>query len=139
MNDDDRARAEFEAWVSAPPREKPIARYSTDPKRTIWPGQYKHYDTQLAWEAWEARQVRGGQIAAERAAVVHFICDHREWTTLRLIIAIGNGDHRRELDAAVRGIDADAQAEPVGGPSAVRSRLMRAASVIEALEQGEPR
>jgi len=52
---DDKNRDNFEAWISAPPYGKPIARYSTDPKLTSWPGHYRFYGAQLAWEAWQAR------------------------------------------------------------------------------------
>lgn len=49
----------FEAWVSASPYERSVAKYSTDPDKTAWPGQYRDLDVQLAWEAWqEAKRTR---------------------------------------------------------------------------------
>jgi hypothetical protein len=42
----------FEQWISQPPYERSISRWEADRKRA-WPGQYKNYDVQLAWEAWQ--------------------------------------------------------------------------------------
>ena len=50
MMDIDEERKRFEAWISAPPYEKSIVTC-----RSNWPGQYKDYRVQLAWEAWLAR------------------------------------------------------------------------------------
>lgn len=44
------SRAQFEAWISAPPYEHMCDRNSDS---SPWPGQYKRYETQLAWEAWQ--------------------------------------------------------------------------------------
>lgn len=46
------ARSRFEAWITAPPFEKEIARHSSDATKLAWPGQYRKYEVQLAWEAW---------------------------------------------------------------------------------------
>lgn len=46
------ARLAFEHWITLPPMEKDIARNSTDETKSAWPGQYRAYDVQLAWEAW---------------------------------------------------------------------------------------
>ena len=32
--------------------EKDVARNSTDDRKSAWPGQYRSYEVQLAWEAW---------------------------------------------------------------------------------------
>lgn len=49
-------RVRFEAFMSAPPFEREIARWPDDPVRYAWPGQYRDLAVQLAWEAWlEAR------------------------------------------------------------------------------------
>lgn len=45
------ARAEFESWITAPPYEKSVATY---PDSSGWPGQYRAYEVQLAWEAYQA-------------------------------------------------------------------------------------
>lgn len=43
-------RARFEKWISSPPFELPIHRNGAN---SAWPGDYGHYETQLAWCAWE--------------------------------------------------------------------------------------
>lgn len=45
------SRKDFEAWISNPPYERMCDRGSPG---SAWPGQYKNYETQLAWEAWQA-------------------------------------------------------------------------------------
>lgn len=45
------ARAEFEAWITSPPYEKPV---TINPESSGWPGQYRAYEVQLAWEAYQA-------------------------------------------------------------------------------------
>ncbi len=42
-------RKKFELWISSPPLEKSIAR--NEKENSAWPGQYKNYEVQLAWEA----------------------------------------------------------------------------------------
>lgn len=44
-------RAHFEKWISAPPFEHMCDRNS---ENSAWPGAYKRYETELAWEAWQA-------------------------------------------------------------------------------------
>ena len=44
----------FEAWISAPPFERDITRYPMNSEESAWPGHYREYEVQLAWEAWEA-------------------------------------------------------------------------------------
>lgn len=57
----DEARKAFEAWISAPPFEKPINRYTKDPALPGWPGCYRDYCVQLAWEAWQEAWSRNGE------------------------------------------------------------------------------
>ena len=45
-------RSAFEAWITDPPMEKDVVRNSTDDRKSAWPGQYRSYEVQLAWEAW---------------------------------------------------------------------------------------
>jgi hypothetical protein len=52
---DDTERKAFEAWISAPPFEQSVRRYGKDPQTAAWPGNYREYNVQLAWCAWEAR------------------------------------------------------------------------------------
>lgn len=42
-------RQQFENWIGAPPYEHMCNRYGGD---AAWPGSYKRYETDLAWEAW---------------------------------------------------------------------------------------
>lgn len=49
----DAIRKAFEAWVTAPPFEKSVARHSMDERKTCWPGAYRVYEVELAWEAWQ--------------------------------------------------------------------------------------
>jgi hypothetical protein len=46
-------RYRFEAWISSPPFEQDTQRWPDDETRTAWPGHYKMYQVQLAWEAWQ--------------------------------------------------------------------------------------
>lgn len=46
------ARLSFEAWITSPPYQKCVARNSSDEMKSAWPGQYRTYEVQLAWEAW---------------------------------------------------------------------------------------
>lgn len=47
-------RKAFEAWISAPPFERDITRNSEDATKHAWPGHYREYEVQLAWDAWDA-------------------------------------------------------------------------------------
>jgi hypothetical protein len=53
------AREAFEAWVASPPYEQIVTRLSDDEEKTAWPGQYRLYGVQLAWEAWQAGAAAG--------------------------------------------------------------------------------
>lgn len=44
-------RAEFEAWIASPPYVKPI---DINPEASGFPGQYRSYEVQLAWEGYKA-------------------------------------------------------------------------------------
>lgn len=44
-------RTEFEAWIASPPYEKPLGNNS---EASGFPGQYRAYEVQLAWEAYQA-------------------------------------------------------------------------------------
>ena len=55
-NDDMFGRRHFEAFISAPPFDHMCDRYRPDSAR---PGQYKRYETQIAWEAWQAAVALG--------------------------------------------------------------------------------
>lgn len=57
-------REEFERWAADAPREWPLERYTED---EAWPGSYKDYPVQCAWEAWQEVYKR----LAERIVEVH--------------------------------------------------------------------
>lgn len=44
-------RDSFERWISAPPYERSVERFAEDASKVAWPGQYRIYEVQLAWEA----------------------------------------------------------------------------------------
>lgn len=46
-------RAAFEDYITAPPFEDSIERFCDDPIKSAWPGNYKNYHVQLAWDAWK--------------------------------------------------------------------------------------
>ncbi len=47
----DELRAMFEAWISLPPFEHSCVRNG---ESSAWPGAYRLYATEIAWEAWQA-------------------------------------------------------------------------------------
>jgi len=47
----EKMRAEFEEWITSTPLEKPVHR---NPESSGFPGQYRAYEVQLAWESWQA-------------------------------------------------------------------------------------
>lgn len=49
----EKSRASFEAWAIQPPREFDIAIHGDS---GAWPGGYKSYPVQCAWESWQAAQ-----------------------------------------------------------------------------------
>ncbi len=51
----DELRADFEKFIGAPPYEHMCDRAGQE---AAWPGQYKRYETQLAWQAWLAATER---------------------------------------------------------------------------------
>lgn len=51
MTTTDEMRARFEKAFSSPPYEFSLTRFSDE---EVWPGNYKAYHVQCAWEAWQA-------------------------------------------------------------------------------------
>lgn len=47
-------RADFEALISAPPYDHNCERWPDDRAAAPWPGQYRRYKTELAWQFWRA-------------------------------------------------------------------------------------
>lgn len=50
-------RAEFEAWIKAPPFEREPMRYPQT--HATWPGSYREIQTDFAWQAWQAAYAAG--------------------------------------------------------------------------------
>lgn len=48
----DSTRESFEEWIKSPPQEQMCDRFLATFSQ--WKGQYKKYEVQLAWEAWQA-------------------------------------------------------------------------------------
>jgi len=48
-------RDAFESWISLPPFEHMCDRNSN---KSAWPGAYKRYETELAWEAYQAAHAK---------------------------------------------------------------------------------
>lgn len=48
---DEAVRQQFEAWFREPPYEFPMKRGTAD---AGWPGQYRDYSVQCAWEGYQA-------------------------------------------------------------------------------------
>jgi len=48
------SRARFEAMFALAPYEFDMARWPENSTKTAWPGNYKFYHVQCAWEAWQA-------------------------------------------------------------------------------------
>ena len=55
-------RQAFEAFVTTPPFEMGISRFDD---RGAWPGSYKSYETDLAWQSWQAATAAALERAAE--------------------------------------------------------------------------
>jgi len=49
---DDTQRVLFEGWISGEPYTRSVERWPVR-ARVAWPGQYRDYTVQLAWEAWQ--------------------------------------------------------------------------------------
>jgi len=47
-------RRAFENWISAAPYERDITRNPEGSSDQSWPGHYRDYEVQLAWDAWDA-------------------------------------------------------------------------------------
>ena len=61
----DEMRKAFETWAQQPPMEWDVTRFG---EHCAWPGNYRSYHVQCAWEAWEAA------CAAEREACAQ-VCE----------------------------------------------------------------
>ena len=50
MRDLENQRAAFEAWITQPPYNRRVDVLS---ERSMSPDQYRYYEVQLAWDAWQ--------------------------------------------------------------------------------------
>jgi hypothetical protein len=64
-------RADFEEWISSPPYEREVTRFS---EGSAWPGSYRELDVDLAWQAWSAAM----SLTRERRAA---LCDKAQGAT----------------------------------------------------------
>ena len=72
-------REQFEKWAARPPREWPLEAHAYT-YESGWPGQYKAYHVQCAWEAWQARaEVTPAMIEAAAQRLVSWPCDNLVW------------------------------------------------------------
>jgi len=47
-------RGQFEQWITSPPFEREVGRWE-ERADVAWPGQYREYEVELAWCAWQER------------------------------------------------------------------------------------
>ena len=71
-------REDFEKWASQPPYEFNLDRFT---ENGSWPGNYRGYPVQCAWEAWQAATLQAAERMKEEAAKV---CDEKHWDDNRL-------------------------------------------------------
>ena len=53
-------RADFEEWITSPPFEREVGRWE-ESADVAWPGQYREYEVELAWCAWQERARLAGR------------------------------------------------------------------------------
>ena len=77
------SRAQFEKFISSPPYELTPERL---PETSAWPGAYNDIGMQLAWEAWQASELRYQSCVA--VSTMDSVChvfrtaeDFRQWVT----------------------------------------------------------
>ena len=62
-------RESFERWISAPPFAHMCDRHPSDTGASPWPGMYKRYETEIAWEAWQAALRASGALPAVKESL----------------------------------------------------------------------
>jgi len=83
-------RQAFEAFITAPPFEMGISRFDD---RGAWPGSYRSYDVDLAWQAYKAAT----NAALERAAKACQNVARKQGTIARQLAAMECGEVVRTL------------------------------------------
>lgn len=86
-------RQAFEAFITAPPFDLGIGRFDD---RGAWPGSYKSYETDLAWQSWQAATAA----ALERAAKACQNVARKQGTIARQLAAMECGEVVRALKDA---------------------------------------
>lgn len=94
-------RDQFEAWISAPPFERSIARYPEN-FEYAWPGCYRDIDVELAWEAWREAFAAGAKVENE---------------ALRKLLSNVRDLFMQELSALSIGAEIDAAIDPARRPA----------------------
>lgn len=51
MSEEENRRA-FESWMSAPPYEMDVSRFSPNESTSAWSGLYRDDAVEIAWKAW---------------------------------------------------------------------------------------
>lgn len=82
-------RDRFEAWISSPPFERNISRIPDDPAQYSWPGNYREYDVQLAWEAFE----EGAKDPEEKLAALEALVKKSSLIEVPATKAVNRGGH----------------------------------------------
>ena len=70
----DKLRARFEEEFSKSPFEFDLARFPNDPSTYGWPGSYRNYNVQCAWDGFQIGYKAAIEDAAKAASVEN--CDH---------------------------------------------------------------
>jgi hypothetical protein len=69
-------RDEFESWISLPPFEHMCDRNSN---KSAWPGAYKRYETELAWEAYQSAHAKQQKRADELEECLGYVMSAWEY------------------------------------------------------------
>lgn len=84
-------RKAFEAWISAPPFERDTTRNPLNGEEYAWPGHYREYEVQLAWDAWDAAAATIRETLADPAKThILMLRGDIAWTAPNLRHVIGD-------------------------------------------------
>lgn len=93
-------RKAFEAWISAPPFERDITRNPDDATKHAWPGHYRDYEVQLAWDAWDAAAATIRETLADPAKThVLMLRGDIAWTDAGLRHILGDSPENAQDDS----------------------------------------
>lgn len=93
-------RKAFEAWISSPPFERDITRNSVDATKHAWPGHYREYEVQLAWDAWDAAAATIRETLADPAKThILMLRGDIAWTDAGLRHILGDSPENADVDA----------------------------------------